>query len=70
MLTKNDLQSITDIVDSRTLPIAKDLKIVKRKVTKIEKIVDTMGKVFDKADVELYKRVKRIEQHVGFPVPQ
>lgn len=71
MLTKDDLQAIeglvTGIVDKKIDPIAKDLKDVKNRVRKIEKNVDVMAKAFDKADVTLEKRVKRIEGHLSLP---
>lgn len=75
MLTKNDLQAIRTIVkqevitnvDTALVPIEKDLKSINTRLRKVEKTVDTMAKVLDRADVDLHKRVKRIENHLELP---
>lgn len=61
-LTKSDLQEIKKIVN----PLAEDIKDINKRTKKIEKNVDLMARIFDKTDVQLAKRVKRIEQHLGF----
>lgn len=61
MLTDSDLKKIKEIIS----PLEKDMKVVKKKVTKIEVTVDMMSRLFDEADVRIERRVKRIEQHLS-----
>lgn len=71
MLTKNDLTQIRNVIKEEvrleTKPIRKDLKTLKKKVTKIEKTVDVMIDQFNRDDMRLNKRVKKIETHLGLP---
>lgn len=70
MLTKDDLIAIGQVIDQRLdkrlEPITKDIKGIKSDLTKIQKDVRVMLAVLDRADVELHKRVERIEEHLGF----
>lgn len=66
MLTKSDLSQIEKIVE----PIKKDVKVIKSDLKRVKKTVDVMAKVFDKEDVLLRKKVKRIEEHLGLSAPQ
>jgi len=71
MLTKGDLQAIKQVVknevdeslDIKLKPIRKDMR-------KIKKDVKTLIDHFDKRDVRIQKRVKKIEEHLDFPPQQ
>jgi len=72
MLTKNDLQAIREIVDERLdakleEKLDKKLRPIKRNITKIKKNTETLIDHFDKRDIQLQKRVKRIEAHLNLP---
>lgn len=84
MLTNNELKAIKDIVTetvgvqispiiTRLDRIEKDLKPIKsiqQDIKKIRKTTDMMGRLFDKADVNLYKRVQKIEEHLHLESPK
>ena len=67
MLTKDDLKQIGEVVEEKVelkiTPIKKDISILKNSVKKIQKTIDVVAKVLDRADVVLNKRVKRLEEH-------
>lgn len=69
MLTKEDLIAIGQVIDQRLdkrfEPITKDIKNMKSDLKKVQKDVRVMLAVLDRADVELYKRIERIEDHLG-----
>jgi len=69
MLTKDDLISIGQVIDQRfdkrLEPLSKEIKDIKSDLRKVQKDVRVMLAVLDRADVELYKRVERIEEHLG-----
>ena len=75
MLTKSDLSQIRgavrdevdSVVENRLEPIKKDMKSLKEDVRYIKKTADLIGKNYDRGDVELGKRVSKIEDHLGFP---
>lgn len=56
MHVRNELAGISD-----------RLKTVEISTRKTEKTVDTMAKVLDRADVDLNRRVTRIEDRLGIP---
>ncbi len=45
--------------------VNKDLKYLKKKVNRIDKTVSIVVKNYDEADVQLHRRVRRIEQHLA-----
>lgn len=55
------------VIEEALAPIKIDIKSIKQRVRKIHKTTDVMAKLFDRADVGLHKRVKRIETHLNFP---
>lgn len=69
MLTKDDLIAIGQVIDQRLdkrlEPFTKDVRGMKSDLRKVQKDVRVMLAVLDRADVELSKRVERIEQHLG-----
>lgn len=69
MLTKDDLIAIGQVIDQRLdkrlKPITEDIKSMRSDLRKVQKDVRVMLAALDRADVELYKRVERIEQHLG-----
>ena len=79
MLSKSDLKAIkivihdefhtfvTPQIDGLKKEIGNQLKPIKSDIKRIKKDVSTMIIFFDKTDVELNKRVKRIEKHLGLP---
>lgn len=77
MLTKSDLSQIQKIVRTETTsivaqeltPVKKDVKSIKSDLKKVKKTVDVMAKLFDAEDVMLGKKVRRIEDHLGFVQP-
>lgn len=66
-LTKSDLQEISKIVKTELIPVKKDLTDIKKRVKKTEINVESMLGFLDKQDVELYKRVEKIEKHLNLP---
>jgi hypothetical protein len=69
MLTKDDLITIGQVIDQRfdkrLEPLSKEIKDIKSDLRKVQKDVRVMLAVLNRADVELYKRVERIEEHLG-----
>jgi tetrahydromethanopterin S-methyltransferase subunit G len=63
MLTKADLEQIAQIVKAEIEPIKQGLKKLERKIDRVESSIIAY---FDKRDVDHEKRIKRIEDHVGF----
>ncbi len=74
MLTKNDLSQISGLLDSRLdiklEPIKKDIKDIKRDVSKLKRNQDTMLDLLDKEQMQQRKRIIRLEEHTGLPTPQ
>ena len=78
MLTKNDLNQIRGVVkdevgeqfDSKLKPIKKDIKDIKKGVSKLQKTQDLMLDLLDKEQMEQRKRILRLEEHAGLPSPQ
>lgn len=76
MLTKSDLQAIQKIVKSGgdsvkselrsefRQTLIKELKPIKSSIKKIEKNTDVMVSSFNRDDMRLVKRVKRIEGYL------
>ena len=52
-------------VEERMGGMEKELKGIKKKVHRIDATTQVMARLFDSADVELHKRVKKIEDHLG-----
>ena len=53
-------------IESRLSNLEKDIGIMKRDVRKLKKDMNVMLTAMDWADVELGKRVRRVEDHLGF----
>ena len=75
MLTKQDWDAMEKLLDKKISPIDKRLAAVEVRLTSIEKVVKRTSKrldeairVFDHLDVNLRKKVKKIEEHLNFPV--
>lgn len=71
MLTQADLQEIVKVltprfesIDQRFEKIDFELRAVKKSVKKLEKNSDMMLGFLDRQDVELKKRIIRIEEHL------
>ena len=58
MLTKSDLSKIQKIID----PLGKDIK-------KIGKKLDTFINFFDRQNINIEKRLSRVEKTLHFPPP-
>lgn len=81
MLTKSDLKQIGTIVEEKVGPIRRDVasvkedvasvkedvKYLRKKVNRIDKTVSIIVKNYDEGDVQLGRRVKTIEDHLGLP---
>lgn len=66
MLTKDDLQAIEQIVETKVdFGIKKELKPIRRQLNRMENTIDVMVGFFNREDVALRKRVERLEVHVG-----
>lgn len=95
MLTKNDLNQISELLDTKfdveLKPIkkdikslkknvgslktdvdslAKDVKVLKRDVSRVKKDQRTMLDLLDKEQMQQRKRIIRLEEHAGLPIPQ
>jgi hypothetical protein len=78
MLTKNDLNQISELLDERLdvkldvklEPIKKDIKFLKRDVSRIKKTQDTMLDLLDREQMQQRKRIVRLEEHVGLPIAE
>ncbi len=78
MLTKSDLQAIEKMIDHGNnalrvdldASIDKKLEPLKKNIRKIRKGIDKVIDYFDQREVHLQKRVKTIEDHLGFPPQQ
>jgi hypothetical protein len=71
MLTKDDLQAIEKIVEAKVNnTIKKELKPVNKSLKRIEKNLDGFAKMFNREDMQLQKRVTRIEEHLKLEAPQ
>lgn len=73
MLEKSDLQQIREvireevrpIVKEELVPIKKDIKALRTDVSKIKGDINMVIEVFDEKDIELEKRIERVETKVG-----
>lgn len=67
MLIKNDLNQISELLDTKfdvkLKPIKKDIRLIKRDQK-------TMLDLLDKEQMQQPKRIIRLEEHVGIPSPQ
>jgi hypothetical protein len=74
MLTKNDLNQISGLLDERLdtklEPIKKDIKVLKSGLSKLQKTQDTMLDLLDKEQMQQRKRIVRLEEHVGLPIAE
>jgi hypothetical protein len=70
MLTKNDLNQISGLLDSKIEPLKNDIETIKNDVSRIKKTQDTMLDLLDKEQMEQRKRIVRLEQHVGLQLPE
>ena len=70
MQVQNDINELDDRmknVEIRVDVVGKGVEDIKKRVKKIEKDVNLIGRLFDEGDVKLERRVKRIEQHLVLP---
>lgn len=74
MLTKNDLSQIRTVIRDEIGGLKSDVSTLKSDVTglkkdmaKANKKLDVVIDFFDTENLELKTRVKRIENHLGFP---
>lgn len=75
MLTKQDLQSIGNLIDEKldakftaeVSPIRKDIKTIKSRLKKVEKDLSTAINLFDGHIIDLEKRADRVDHHLGLP---
>lgn len=77
MLTKSDISQIRgvvreeveivveSVVDKKLQPLHKELKTIKKDIKHLKKTVDIVVKNYDKGDVDLGKRVTKIEHHLS-----
>lgn len=67
MLTKTDLNQISELLDTKfdaeLKPIKKDIRLIKRDQK-------TMLDLLDGEQMQQRKRIVRLEEHVGLPNPQ
>ena len=74
MLTKTDLNQISELLDTKfdveLKPIKKDIKSLKKDVSRIRKDQGTMLDLLDKEQMQQLKRIIRLEEHAGLPNPQ
>ena len=59
------LEPITNDLFSLRNETQSGLKTIKKNVSHIKKTVDLMGRVFDREDMNIQKRVDRIENHLN-----
>jgi len=75
MLTQGDLQKIGQVVDEKLIPIKQEMKSMEGRLTKkigalrgqIKKDLNMTIGHFDRGDLDLEKRVKKIEDRLPFP---
>lgn len=66
MLTKKDLSQIRVVVNQEVdTVVEKKLKPIKKDLRYLRKTLDLTVKNYDEGDIELGKRVKKIEEHIG-----
>jgi len=70
MLTKNDLNQISGLLDTKLEPIKKDINSLKKDVKQIKNDQNTMLDLLDKEQMQQRKRIVRLEEEVGIPIPQ
>ena len=77
MLTKNDLNEISGLLDTKLEPVKKDISSLKKDVGTLKKDVkqikrdqSTMLDLLDKEQMQQRKRIVRLEEEVGLPIPQ
>lgn len=63
MLTKNDVNQISKLLDTKLEPIKKDIKVLKRDQGAVLDLLD-------KEQMQQRKRISRLEEHAGLPSPQ
>lgn len=66
---KNDVEDIKDDIKTIKKEI-KPIKSMHRDIRKINKNVNAMLAMLNRDDMRLQKRVKKIEDHLGFPPQQ
>lgn len=70
MLTKNDLNQISGLLDTKLEPIKKDINSLKKDVKQIKHDQGTMLDLLDKEQMQQRKRIIRLEEHAGFPIAE
>lgn len=78
MLTKNDLKAIRTTVQEQVddslvrelTPIKKDIRVIKRDMTRVRKDIKYMSGQFDEEIVHTRRRVERIEEHLHLESPK
>lgn len=64
MLTNSDLSKISKIVQEETYPIKKEVKFIRRDVTKMRKDIDVIISFFDRQYLDLERRLERLEEYL------
>jgi t-SNARE complex subunit (syntaxin) len=70
MLTKNDLNEISGLLDTKLESIKKDINTLKKDVKQIRNDQGTMLDLLDKEQMQQRKRIVRLEEEVGLPISQ
>ena len=82
MLTKTDINAIGTLIDeklerkleskfnTKLNPIHDDVRIIKKDVKKLKRDVNGVIKMSDRGLLDLQKRTRKIEVHLGFPEPR
>ena len=74
MLTKTDLNQISELLDSKLdeklEPIKKDTQTLKKGVKQIRRDQSTMLDLLDGEQMQQRKRITRLEKHAGLITPQ
>lgn len=70
---KEDISSLKQDVGSLKSDVSslrKDVKVLKRDVSQVKRDQSTMLRMLDEEQMQQRKRIVRLEQHVGFQVPE
>ena len=71
MLTKNDLNQISALLDTKLdAKFDVELKPIKKDIRLIKRDQKTMLDLLDKEQMQQRKRIIRLEEHAGLPSPQ
>lgn len=68
MLTKQDLDSIGNLITEKLKPIEKDIGIIKRDIKKINKNMERDFGFHESHNLHVARNVQQIQKHLGMPV--